>query len=163
MELLRNVTLIGATVSVGLIAGLLYGFACAVMPGLRMAGDQAFVEVMRRINVAIMNGWFAVAFAGAPILTLAAGLLQISADSRPALPWIGAGFVLYGAALLITAVVNVPLNNGLEADGRAVGTDPSTARTRFEPRWVRWNVIRTVLCTAAFACLCWALVLYGPA
>lgn len=32
---------------------------------------------------------------------------------------------------------------------------------RFETMWVRWNLARAVVSTAAFGCLAWALALYG--
>ena len=48
--------------------------------------------------------------------------------------------------------VLVPLNNRLDA------TEPvEEARAVFEPRWVRWNVVRTVLCVASFVALVPAL------
>ena len=76
---------------------------------------------------------------------------------RPGFGWIVAGLVLYAAVLAVTFAVNVPLNNRLDA---ATG-DPAAARAAFEAAWVRWNLVRTVLSTAAFGCLCWALVLHG--
>jgi hypothetical protein len=36
------------------------------MPGLRRTDDRTFVDAMQSINVAIINGWFALSFAGAP-------------------------------------------------------------------------------------------------
>jgi uncharacterized membrane protein len=67
-------------------------------------------------------------------------------------------------ALVITYRVNIPLNNELESagpPGRIV--DPAGVRERFEMTWVRWNIVRAVLCTVAFGCLCWALILHGRA
>jgi uncharacterized membrane protein len=65
------------------------------------------------------------------------------------------GALLYLAQLAVTAGVNVPLNNALAAAG---STDPSAARAAFEARWVRWNHVRTWLCTAALGSYCWALL-----
>jgi len=49
---------------------------------------------------------------------------------------------------VVTGVVNVPLNNRLE------DTEPvEEARAVFERRWVRWNVVRTMVCTASFVAL----------
>ncbi|WP_449064522.1 hypothetical protein [Planomonospora algeriensis] len=76
-QVLRVAVLIGSTVSMGLMAGLFYAFAVAVMPGLGRSGDRTFVEAMQRINVAILNGWFAAAFVGAALLTAVAGLLHL--------------------------------------------------------------------------------------
>nr|BFE81336.1 hypothetical protein GCM10020093_039370 [Planobispora longispora] len=65
---------------------------------------------------------------------------------------------------VVTAAVNVPLNNAIDAAGDpAAIADPAAVRAAFETRWVRWNVVRAVSSTAALACLAWALVLYGGA
>ena len=73
----------------------------------------------------------------------------------------GAGAVRI--AVVITFVVNVPLNDALKAAG-----DPDRirdlhgARAAFdEARWAAWNLVRTLTSGAAFLCLMWALVLYG--
>ena len=58
-------SLLAATVTTGLMAGLFAAFSYAVMPGLGRAGDAAFVEGMQKINVAILNGWFGICFGGA--------------------------------------------------------------------------------------------------
>ncbi|WP_371778165.1 anthrone oxygenase family protein [Streptosporangium subroseum] len=162
LGLFRGVVLVAATVTVGLMAGLFYAYASSVMIGLGRASDRTFVEAMQRINTAILNGWFFTCFLGALALTILAAVLHLSEDRRSVLPWILAAVVLYGAQLVITAAVNVPLNNMLDAAGdpRHI-TDLAAVREQFEATWVRWNLIRAVTCTAAFGCLTWALVLYG--
>jgi uncharacterized membrane protein len=162
MDLMRTATLSAATLTVGLMAGLFYAYACSVMIGLRGVDDHTFVDVMQRINVAILNGWFLVCFVGALVLTALAAGLHLGADGRPVLPWIVAALVCYGATLLITSAVNVPLNNALAAAGTPDrGTAVSGLRARFEARWVRWNIARAVTSTVALACLVRALVLHG--
>jgi len=146
--------LLAGTVATGLMAGPFAAFSYAVMPGLGRTDDATFVQSMQRINVAILNPFFGLCFGGALVLTALAVLLH---RGRAPLSWIVAGLVLYVLVLVVTFAVNVPLNNRLDA---ATG-DPATARAAFEAAWVRWNAVRTVLCTAAFGCLCWALVLHG--
>jgi uncharacterized membrane protein len=146
--------LVGAVVTAGLMAGLFAAFSYAVMPGLGRLGDAEFVAAMQRINVAILNGWFGVCFGGALVFSVLAAVLHHGAGRR----WIVAGAVLYVLVLVVTMAVSVPLNDRLAAAGTA---DPHAAREAFETAWVRWNVVRTVLNTAAFGCLSWALVLYG--
>ncbi|MET9647906.1 anthrone oxygenase family protein [Streptomyces syringium] len=164
MGTLQAVALMAATLTVGLVAGLFFAFACAVMPGLRRSDDRAFVEVMQRINVAILNGWFLFCFLGAPVFTGLATALHLRADGRAALPWTIAGLVLYAVVLIVTAAVNVPLNNRLEAAGPpGGGAGAAAVRERFEATWVRWNLVRAVASTAAFGALAWALVLHGRA
>ena len=150
--------LVAAVLTAGLMAGLFAAFSYAVLPGLGRAGDAVFVEAMQRINVAILNGWFGICFGGALVFSVLAAVLHLGPDRRSALPWIVAGAVLYLLVLLVTTAVSVPLNDRLAAAG---ATDPAAAREAFETAWVRWNVVRTVLNTAAFGCLTWAVVLHG--
>ncbi|HZN73346.1 MAG TPA: anthrone oxygenase family protein [Micromonosporaceae bacterium] len=158
MELLRGAALIAATVTTGLVTGLLYGFACAVMPGLAKVDDRTFVTTFQRINVAIVNGWFLLSFLGALGFTALAAVLHLGADGHGVLPWTLAALVLYLAALAITVRANIPLNNQLAAAEEA---DYAAARQRFEEPWVRWNIARALAATAALGCLAWALVEYG--
>ncbi|WP_354640048.1 DUF1772 domain-containing protein [Kitasatospora camelliae] len=164
MATARIITLVAAVIATGLSAGLFYAYACSVMPGLGRADDRTFVEAMQRINVAILNGWFMLSFLGALVLIVAAGVLHLGAGARSALPWIAVAAVLYLAMLVITGVVNVPLNDRLAAAGSSdSGMDLAAVRADFEAVWVRWNVVRAVVSTAAFGFLTWALVAAGRA
>jgi uncharacterized membrane protein len=153
----QGITLVAATLLTGLMAGLYFAFSIAVMPGLARCDDRTFVEAMQAVNQRILNAWFGLAFAGAPLVILVAGALHLGDDATPLVFWTLAAFLLYALTLGITFRVNVPLNDVLEAaDGEA-----QVARERFERRWVRWNRVRTLLCTAALGCLAWVLVLHG--
>jgi uncharacterized membrane protein len=164
VEVLRGAILLIATVATGLAAGLFYAFSVGVMPGLGRTDARTFVVAMQQINVAIVNPWFLVTFLGAPVLTIVAAALHLRADGRAALPWIAAALVLYGVAFVVTIAFNIPLNNALDAAGAPDQiTDVAQVRDHFEATWVRWNVVRTVASTGAFACLAWALVVSGRA
>ena len=76
---------------------------------------------------------------------------------RALLVWLVAALVLNLAGFAVTVAANVPLNNRLASVD--LGSDLAVARAQFETAWVRWNLVRTVLHTAAFAVLAWALVL----
>lgn len=161
MKIAQLVSLISATVTMGWMAGLFAAFSYAVMPGLGRTGDRVFVDAMQRINTAILNGWFALGFLGALVFTGLAVALHLG-EGRPVLPWLIAAFVWYAAAVAITFGINVPLNNALDAAGDATAmSDPAAVRAAFEARWVRWNVVRAGLSTAALGCLAWALIRYG--
>ncbi|MFF6960620.1 MULTISPECIES: anthrone oxygenase family protein [unclassified Streptomyces] len=155
---IRSLVLLAATLATGLMAGLYFAFSVAVMPGLAASDDRTFVEAMQRVNVAILNGWFSLAFGGALVLGGIAAALHWRGDGRPALPWIIAGVALYAASLVVTMGFNVPLNDKLAAAG-----DPSkirdlaAVREQFESAWLRWNVARVLTTTAALGCLAWAL------
>lgn len=162
METARLASLIAATVSMGLVSGLFYGFAVSVMPGLKRTDDRTVIEVMQRINVAILNGWFVLGYIGAFLFTALALALHIPSDGREALPPLIAALVCYVVSMGVTNKVNIPLNNALEKAGPVARIgDPAAVRRAFEGPWARANVWRTLLCTAAVGFLAWALVLHG--
>lgn len=151
--------LISSTVATGLSAGLLYGFACAVMPGLKDVDDRAFVAVMQSVNRRILNGWFLATFVGAPVLTIGAAVAAFVSDGADQRVAVGGAALLAVVSVGITASVNVPLNNALDATGGPSMTisDATQLRARFERRWTRGNIARAAASTAAFGGLVWAL------
>lgn len=158
IEFAQTATLVAATLTTGAMAGLFYAFDCAVMRGLRRVDDHTFVETMRAINVAILNGWFGLAFGGALLFTAVTAALHLGGGSSSALPWILAALVLYVFVLGVTGRVNVPLNQRLQTASIASEEDLRAARAGFEVRWNRWNQVRTIANTAAFAALALALL-----
>jgi uncharacterized membrane protein len=151
MDVLRELSLVGAVVTTGLMAGIYLAFSIAVMPGLGRSGDAAYVEVMRHVNAAIPNPVFLVVFIGPLVLDVVAVATRIHGD--PGLGWTELGLVLYVVTLILTGRVNIPLNNALDR------TEPvAEARAAFERRWVMWNGVRTVVGLASFVALLPALV-----
>ena len=148
MEALRTASLIATLLTTGLMAGVYVAFSIAVLPGLARTSDSTFVEAMRAMNIAILNGWFAVVFGGPLVFGLVAVGTRVTAGERTELGWTVLGVALYVLTLGVTAAVNVPLNNRLQ-DSALV----EEARSAFERRWVRWNGVRSVLCVTAFAAL----------
>jgi len=166
MDAVRALSLIAATMSMGLMAGVFGLYAHTVMPGLGRTDDRTFVGAFQAIDRAIINPWFlAGGFVGALVFTALAAVLHLPADRRSVLPWIAVALVLYLAVFVITVGVNVPLNDAIKSAGDPDRiADLAAVRERFdEARWVRWNNVRTVASTAAFGCLAWALVLFGRA
>ncbi|MFD8144074.1 DUF1772 domain-containing protein [Streptomyces sp. NPDC059708] len=162
METARFVALVAATITMGLVSGLFYGFSVAVMPGLRASSDRTVVETMQRINVAILNGWFLLGYVGALVFTALALVLRLAGGGDGS-PWPLAGaLVAYVVAMGVTGRVNIPLNNALAQAGPVERmADPAAVRRAFEGPWVRANTGRTVLCAVAFGLLVWALTLNG--
>ncbi|GAA2637170.1 anthrone oxygenase family protein [Paractinoplanes durhamensis] len=152
---MRIAVLFAATITAGMMAGLFYAYSISVMPALRDADAAVFVEVLQRINRAITNGWFFLCFAGTLVLAATATVLYALSGPGKVLVPTAIGLGLYAGQLALTAGLHIPLNNALDAAGT---TDPAAARRAFEPRWVPWNHVRTLLCTGSFVSLCWALV-----
>jgi uncharacterized membrane protein len=160
MYTLRVAALLAATMTTGLMAGVYGLYQHTVMPGLGSTDDRTFLGAFQAVDRAIINPWFVTCFVGAVLCTaVAAGL---NADRR-LLPWLLVAVVLNALVAVITVVVHVPLNDALKAAGDPDRiTDPAEIRERFDAvRWTAWNLVRALATTAAFGCLCWALVVRG--
>jgi uncharacterized membrane protein len=161
MTTLRAISLLGATITMGLVAGVFALYAHTIMPALRNTDDRTFVAAFQSIDRAIINPWFmTTAFLGALLFTLAAALLNLG---RAGLAWIAVALALYLVAFAVTVAVNVPLNDAIKAAGNPDHIrELAGVRERFhETRRAAWNLVRVVTSTGAFGCLAWALVLYG--
>ncbi|HJP75900.1 MAG TPA: DUF1772 domain-containing protein [Pseudonocardiaceae bacterium] len=150
------VVLAVALVAAGLLAGVFYAYTVSVMPGLARGDDKTFVEGMRGINVAIVNGWFMLTFLGAPLLAAVAIFLNL--HGGPVLWWTIAGFACLLTVLIVSGAVNIPLNNALDA-----GRDSyAQLRAQFEAPWVKWNLLRVLFSIAGFGCLLGAVLSRRP-
>jgi uncharacterized membrane protein len=160
MDALRVTALLAATMTTGLMAGVYGLYQHTVMPGLDRTDDRTFVGAFQSMDRAIINPWFLTGFLGALLCTAAAAALN--ADRR-LLPWLLVALALNIVVFAVTVAVHVPLNDALKAAGDPGGiADPAAVRARFDAaRWTAWNLVRAVGSTAAFGCLCWALVARG--
>lgn len=160
MDVLRNLTLLLATLSMGLICGAFFLYSHTIMPGLAKTDDRTFVDAFTALDRKIVSPIFMVtSFMGALLFTLIAGLFQFG---REPFVWIAVAFVLYLVVVILTIGVNVPRNDAMKAAGDVDRIDLAKVRAEFdEVRWVRVNNVRTVLNLVAFALLGWALVVEG--
>ena len=160
MNGLRVASLMAATMTTGLVAGVYGIYANAFMPGLAKTDDKTFVGAFQAVDRAIVNPLFlGLGFVGALLFTLLAGLLSLK---EKALVWIAIAFVLYLVTMILTIAVNVPLNDALKAAGDPNTIDVAAVRAAFdESKWRTYNLIRTILATVSFGFLGWALYLTG--
>jgi uncharacterized membrane protein len=163
IKTVQTISLITATITTGLIAGVFGLYAHTIMRGLGSTDDRTFVAAFQAIDRAIINPLFMATFFGALLFSGIAAAAHLRGDARRTVPWIMAAGVLYLATVVITMVVNVPLNDAIKAAGDPDRiTDLAAVRANFhEARWVAWNIVRTVATTVAFGCLAWSLVLHG--
>src|SRR3954453_22642201 len=98
--MLKTLVLLGATLTMGLAAGVFALYAHTVMPALKTLDDRTFVASFQALDRAIINPWFMLGgFAGALVLTAGAALTQ---RGEAALPWILIALGLYLIAVVIT-------------------------------------------------------------
>ena len=158
MSMAAQIVLVLAAFLCSLVAGLLFAFAVVIMPGIRNLGDREFLRAFQAIDGVIQRGQplFGLVWLGS-VLALVAGLAlgvgQVAGLEKMLLA-IAGGVYLLGVQLP-TFLVNIPLNNELQALDfeEADAASCRSARERFEPRWNRWNTIRTALAVLASAML----------
>lgn len=157
-----DAVLVGASaLATALISGFFYAYACSVMIGLSRVDDRTFVTTMQWINATVRNAGFAPAFFGALLLPAVTALV-LARWRSPGTRWVVAALVLYAGAFAVTMGVSVPLNEELAGAGSPETiADLAAVRAAYEDRWVSWNLVRTVLSTAALVALLRALVLLG--
>ena len=151
MDLLQ-IALTLSTLLCSLVAGFVLAFAIVVMPGIRSLNDHDFLQAFKVIDRVIQNNQplFILVWLGSilGLVTVALmGIFQLDGVNR-LLIGIAVAIYLLGVQLP-TFTINVPLNNQLQMQKLDTMTDLALreARTNFEPRWIRWNALRTVFAT----------------
>src|SRR5688572_10007239 len=140
--------LVLATFLCALVAGLLFAFAVVVMPGIRSLDDDGFIRAFQAIDRVIQNKQplFMIVWVGSVLALIAAavlGMWALSGGDR--LLIIAAALVYLLCVQLPTFTINVPLNNEIQRlDPHSINeATRKRAREAFEPRWNRWNAVRT--------------------
>lgn len=138
----------------GLVAGLVLGFAIVVMPGIAVLGDREFLRAFQVIDGVIQRGqpMFGIVWVGSALAVAASlgfGLGALEGLDQAMLIITVVGYLLGVQAP--TAMINIPLNNALQAIDLSSASDDvcRTARADFEARWNRWNAVRTIVATAS--------------
>jgi uncharacterized membrane protein len=142
-----------SVVTAGLVAGLFFFNANTVMPALADLDDRTFVDVMDRINDAVYNPVFFLVLFAAPVLIAVAAVQQRRGENPETARWTWAALALYAAGLMVTLAVNVPLTDELVAAEPTNASELAAAREDFEGPFNAADIVRTILHTAAVACL----------
>ena len=163
MDALQGTTLMAATITMGIGAGVYLLYVFAIMPGLAKTDDRTFVGAFQQIDTAIVGPFLLVFFVGPLGFAALAAALHLGDGERSRLALIAGAIVLQLLMAAMTLRVNVPLNDGIKAAGDPSKIDDVAAvRQRFnEAKWVRSNTMRAIAATTAFVSLAWALVLSG--
>ena len=140
-----------AVVLTGAIFGFFYAWVCSTMWGLDEADPRVAVEAMQAMNASVRNAVFFPAFFLAPVaLGLAAALLRRGGRRRGAFWFALAAATYFFGGLVLTMVVNVPMNEDL-ALHTDLSSEAEAARiwTDYSQPWQLWNIARTVASGAA--------------
>ena len=153
-----QVVLILATFLCSLVAGFLFAFAVVAMPGIKLLSDKEFVRAFQVMDGVIQNNQplFILVWVGSVVVLIASvafGIGQLAGIDRLLIVLATLAYLI--GVQLPTVTINIPLNNKLQTqDVDAMSeTALKVAREEFEPRWNRWNAIRTVISTMVSAVL----------
>ncbi|MCB0128652.1 MAG: DUF1772 domain-containing protein [Caldilineaceae bacterium] len=137
-----------------LATGFVLLFAIVVMPGIGTLSDRDFLRAFQSIDRVIQNNQpiFILIWVGSAVALLIAtvlGFRQLEGISRILL-LVAATVYIFGMQLP-TIAINIPLNNRVQELNFDALEEASAAaeREHFEPRWNRWNVIRTAFASLA--------------
>lgn len=144
-----SLTLILSILLCSLIAGLVFGFAVVVMPGIAELPDRDFLISFKQMDRIIQNNQpiFMMVWVGSIVSIIIMSVIgfQNLVISQTILLGFALLFYLVGVQLP-TARFNIPLNNSLQ-DMDIVGseeTELAIFRKKFENKWNRWNRFRTI-------------------
>ena len=132
-----------------LVAGLLFGFAVVVMPGIAKLADKEFLHAFKHIDGIIQNNQplFILVWAGSILSTITTLVLGAMGLTGSQLYLLSGASALYLLGIQFpTFRFNIPLNNMLqtyEIDAMDE-SEAANARADFETPWNRWNRFRTV-------------------
>lgn len=144
----------------GAIFGFFYAWICSTMWGLDGADPHVAIAAMNAMNGSVRNWVFAPAFFGTALVLAAAAVAASRRTGRRAaiLLWMATG-TFVGGALLLTQLVNVPMNEALAAT--TIPTSRAEAGeiwSAYSARWQHFNVIRAVASGVSLLLSCLALV-----
>jgi uncharacterized membrane protein len=141
----------------GLMAGLYFAYSNSVMPALaRLPGPQG-IAAMNHINVVILNPLFLTIFMGTAVLALmliVAALLGWTA--KPA--WIVAGRGALSRRQHRDHHGHQRADEQCARRRRADGPNSAMLWANHLDRWVFWNHVRAIACTASLAAFALALL-----
>ena len=149
----RTGVLIAAIITTGLTAGIYVDWSNAIMPGLHDVDDRTFVATFQALDAATTSPLFiGVGFMGSLSLIVASVLLQLRAERRTVLIFVGVALACWLLMFAITFTVHEPLNQDLRtADGLDSDADFASARALLdEAKWTAWNTVRALVSTIAF-------------
>ena len=142
-----SITLMLSILLCSLVAGLMFGFAVVVMPGIAKLPDRDYLISFKQMDGIIQNNQpaFMLVWIGSVVSIIVASILGVQnlVTSQTNLLWLALGFYLLGVQLP-TARFNIPLNNALQNMDlmTSEASELATFRLNFETQWNRWNRFR---------------------
>lgn len=151
----QTIVLILVTLLTGLTAGLCFTWNNAVTPGIGQLADMGYLRSFQEMNRTIINPIFLIVFFG-PFFLHIANIFLFKSSSDTILWLVMVSGALYIIGLVaITIFGNVPLNELLDKTDlmQASAEELKLLRDKFEVKWNRFHLIRTISSILSFLLL----------
>ena len=151
----QAIVVVLATLLTGLTAGLCFTWNNAVTPGIGQLADIGYLRSFQEMNRSIINPAFILVFFG-PLFLQIANIFLFRTSSSTIIWMVVASAALYIiGVVLVTIFGNVPLNELLDKTDlmQASAEELKLLRDKFEIKWNRLHLIRTITATLSFLIL----------
>lgn len=157
----QNTLLLFSVLLTALIAGLYYGWAVSVIPGIAKLSDGDYLRSMQSMNRAILNPWFFASFMGTGLVLVITCFYSYSHFSSTSFYFFLAAALLYIIGSFgLTLACNVPLNEKLDAYNLSSASEAELKQMRqvFEMPWNKYHLVRTITTIACLCCTILAII-----
>lgn len=148
----------------GLILGFFYAWICSTMWGLDATDPRIAIGAMQAMNASVRNFAFGPVFFGTPFVLFLTALVGWRQGARKTSFLLGvAGVVFLLGYLVLTATINVPMNEAL--GNQIVPQDLVAAQEMwndYSQTWQFWNTTRFFATGAGFLLTAYVAVLVWP-
>lgn len=152
---LESTAIIALVLVTGLSAGLCFTWSNTITPGIGRLNDIGYLQSFQQMNRTILNPLFFAVFFGPFFINLLT--IYLFKNQTNHLLWllILAGSIYFIGVLLITIFGNVPLNELLDKTDLSIATieEIKQLREKFEVKWNRLHLIRTIASMISFLLL----------
>ena len=151
----ENIGIIALILLTGLSAGLCFTWTNAITPGIGNLDNYGYLSAFQQMNRTIINPPFIIVFFGPFFLSLIN--LYVFRNAASSLIWllILATAIYFMGVLLVTIFGNVPLNGMLDKTDLGIASidELGQLREKFEVKWNRLHLIRTLTSMISFLLL----------
>ena len=152
--------IIALVILTGLSAGLCFTWFNSITPGIGRLNDFGYLTSFQQMNRSILNSSFFIVFFGPFFLGLINIYVFRSASSSIIWLLILAAVTYFFGVLLVTIFGNVPLNETLDKTELTTASinELKSLREKFEVKWNRLHLIRTISSITSFIILIISLI-----
>jgi len=144
MDMIFNILLWVMAIASGLMAGIYFAFSTFIMQSLAAIQPECGISSMQSINKIILKSMFMPVFLSSTVISIfTAGLALYQWGEAGTLAALTASALYFIGMFVLTAAVNVPLNNKL-AIHRPESDEAKIIWHEYSKKWTRANHVRAL-------------------